>query len=104
MKERTKTQCLDTEDAATFFVETLAPGNCTLQNQRRDATGLSADVTCLGGDAPIEGSLDVRLFNDGNSFGARAALATRADDFNASEAMSSYHLFGRRTGDCPSSE
>ena len=100
-KERTETQCLDTGDAATFFVETLAPGNCTLKNYRRDATGLSADVTCLGGDAPLEGGLDVRLFNDGNSFGAHAALSTRADDFNAQEAMSSYNLFGRRTGDCP---
>lgn len=103
-KERTETQCLDTGDAATFFVETLAPGNCTLKNYRSDATGLSADVTCLGGDAPLEGSLDVRLFNDGNSFGAHAALSTRADDFNAKEAMSSYNLFGRRTGDCPSAE
>ena len=39
-KERTETQCLDTGDAATFFVETLAPGNCALKNYRRDATGL----------------------------------------------------------------
>ncbi|HIG20935.1 MAG TPA: DUF3617 family protein [Henriciella marina] len=103
-QQETTQECIDTEEAATFYIQDLAPGDCTLKGFVNDATGASALMTCATEATMLEGRLDVRLFKGGDAFGARATLATLVEDYDGAAVMTTFYLFGRRLGDCTASE
>ena len=98
--EDTTQDCIDTEEEASFFIQELAPGQCTIQGVLADETGASAMMTCYADGTPLDGHIDTRIFNNGDAFGARATLATRVEDYHGQEAMTTFYLYGRRIGDC----
>ena len=102
--EDTTQDCIDTEEEASVFIQELAPGQCTIRGILADETGASGMMTCYADGTPLDGHIDTRVFNDGDAFGARATLATRVEDYDSQEAMTTFYLYGRRIGDCTTDE